>query len=71
MNARYGYVMLLLAAGMWSGCSEEKKDASEKEGVETVLPARVAEVSVMTLKVCRFAVPYDNRADSAHLCEKR
>ena len=28
MNARYGYVMLLLAAGMWSGCSEEKKDAS-------------------------------------------
>ena len=54
MNARYGYVMLLLAAGMWSGCSEEKKDASEKEGVETVLPAQVAEVSVMTLKKQAF-----------------
>lgn len=54
MNARYGYVMLLLAAGMWSGCSEEKKDTSEKEGVETVLPAQVAEVSVMTLKKQAF-----------------
>ena len=54
MNARYGYVMLLLAAGIWSGCGEEKKDASEKEGVETVLPSRVAEVSVMTLKKQAF-----------------
>lgn len=54
MNARYGYVMLLLAAGIWSGCSEENKDASEKEGVATVLPAQVAEVSVMTLKKQAF-----------------
>ena len=54
MNARYGYVMLLLAAGIWSGCGEENKDASEKEGVETVLPSRVAEVSVMTLKKQAF-----------------
>ena len=32
MNARYGYVMLLLAAGIWSGCSEENKDCPSGRG---------------------------------------
>lgn len=46
-----GIYVLLLAAGMWSGCSEKKDDTSgkKKEGVETVLPSQANEVTVMTL----------------------
>lgn len=50
MNTRSGYIMLLLAAGMLGGCGEEKKEASEQEGVQTVLPSSSNEVTVTTLK---------------------
>lgn len=55
MRTHYVYV-LLLAAGMWAGCSEKKDDTSgkEKEGVETVLPSQANEVTVMTLKRTTF-----------------
>lgn len=55
MRTHYVYV-LLLAAGMWAGCSEKKDDTfgKEKEGVETVLPSQVNEVTVMTLKRTTF-----------------
>lgn len=46
--------MLILAVGMWNGCSEGKKDSSEKEGVETTLPVQANEVTVMTLKKTTF-----------------
>lgn len=51
------YVYVLLAAGIWAGCSEKKDDISgkEKEGVETVLPSQVNEVTVMTLKKTAFS----------------
>jgi multidrug efflux pump subunit AcrA (membrane-fusion protein) len=47
------YVMLL-AVGMLGGCSGGKEAASEKEGVETVLPSQANEVTVMTLKKTAF-----------------
>ena len=50
MNTRSRYIMLLLAAGMLGGCGEEKKEASEQEGVQTVLPSSSNEVTVTTLK---------------------
>ena len=55
MRRHYVYV-LLLAAGMWAGCSEKKDDTSgkEKEGMETVLPSQANEVTVMTLKRTTF-----------------
>ena len=55
MRTHYVYV-LLLAAGMLTGCGEKKDDTSrkEKEGVETVLPSRANEVTVMTLKRTTF-----------------
>ena len=43
-------LFLLIAAGAFSGCKDQKQNAPEKEGVETVLPAQVNEVTVMTLK---------------------
>ena len=47
--------MLLLAAGMLAGCGEKKDDTSGKEGVETVLPSQVNEVTVKTLKKTAFS----------------
>lgn len=55
MRTHYGYVMLLLALGMSACCSGGKEDASEKEGMETTLPAQVNEVTVMTLKKSVFS----------------
>ena len=54
MRTHYVYV-LLLAAGMLAGCGEKKDDTSGKEGVETVLPSQVNEVTVMTLKKTAFS----------------
>ena len=53
---RTHYVYVLLAAGMLAGCGEKKDDTfgKEKEGVETVLPSQVNEVTVMTLKKTAF-----------------
>lgn len=53
MSRCYIYAMLL-AAGMWGSCSEKKDNTSGKEGVETVLPSQVNEVTVMTLKKTAF-----------------
>jgi len=47
-------LFLLIAAGAFSGCKDQKQNAPEKEGVETVLPAQVNEVTVMTLKKNTF-----------------
>ena len=44
----------LLLAVSFTACSGEKKETTEKEGVETVLPAQVNEVTVMTLKKNTF-----------------
>ena len=54
MKTHYVYV-LLFAAGMLVGCGEKKDDISGKEGVETVLPSQVNEVTVMTLKKTAFS----------------
>ena len=54
MRTHYVYV-LLLAAGMLAGCGEKKDGTSGKEGVETVLPSQVNEVTVMTLKKTAFS----------------
>ena len=43
------FILLCMA-----GCGEKKQEYSEKEGVETVLPASVNEVTVMTLKKSAF-----------------
>ncbi len=53
MRIHYGYV-LLLVTGILAGCGEKKDDTSEKEGVETVLPSQVNEVTVMKLKKTEF-----------------
>lgn len=55
MNRCGRYAILLLAAGMLGSCSGGKNDASGKEGVETVLPSQVNEVTVMTLKKTAFS----------------
>ena len=52
---RCGIYAMLLAAGMLVGCGEKKDDTSGKEGVETVLPSQVNEVTVMTLKKTAFS----------------
>lgn len=39
-----------MAAVLLTACGREDRPSAEKEGVETVLPAEVNEVSVMTLK---------------------
>ena len=52
---RIYYVYALLAAGMLAGCGEKKDNTSGKEGVETVLPSQVNEVTVMTLKKTAFS----------------
>lgn len=49
------HYVLLLATGMLAGCSEGKDDTSGKEGVETVLPSQVNEVTIMTLKKTAFS----------------
>ena len=56
MNRCCIYV-LLFAAGMLVGRGEKKDDTSgkEKEGVETVLPSQVNEVTVMMLKKTTFS----------------
>ena len=48
------YIILFLAAGLLGSCSGEQKESSEKEGVETVLPSQVNEVTVMKLKKTEF-----------------
>ena len=48
-------MILLFSAGMLDGCGEKKDDTSGKEGVETVLPSQVNEVTVMTLKKTAFS----------------
>lgn len=40
----------LLLAVSFTACSGEKKETTEKEGVETVLPSLPNEVTVMPLK---------------------
>ena len=57
MNRCGRYAILLLAAGMLVGRGEKKDDTSgkEKEGVETVLPSQVNEVTVMMLKKTTFS----------------
>lgn len=52
---RKHYLYVLLAAGMLAGCGDKKDDTSGKEGVETVLPSQVNEVTVMTLKKAAFS----------------
>ena len=52
MRRHYVYV-LLFAAGILGSCSEQK-ESSEKEGVETVLPSQVNEVTVLKLKKTDF-----------------
>ena len=54
MKIRYVYVMVL-AVGMLAGCGEKEDNTSGKEGVETVLPSQVNEVTVMTLKKTTFS----------------
>lgn len=44
------FVSGLLLAFSFAACSEEKKESTEKEGVETVLPSLPNEVTVMPLK---------------------
>lgn len=53
MRTHYIYVMLL-SVGILGSCSEGKDDTYRKEGVETVLPTQVNEVTVMTLKKTSF-----------------
>lgn len=48
------FMFLLFAAGLMSGCNDKKQNVTEKEGVETVLPTQVNEVTVMTLKKTIF-----------------
>ncbi len=48
------YIYMLFATIMLAGCGETKNKTSEKEGVETVLPSQVNEVTVMTLKKGTF-----------------
>lgn len=44
------HALWLLALVMLTACSEKKSDDTEKEGVETVLPSQVNEVTVMKLE---------------------
>lgn len=51
----YRYLIILFVADLLSACSSSnKEDSSGKEGVETVLPSQVNEVTVMTLKKTTF-----------------
>ena len=43
------HIVWVLALGMLAACSE-KVENTEKEGVETVLPSQVNEVTVMKLE---------------------
>ena len=44
------HALWLLALVMLTACSEKKSENTEKEGVETVLPSQVNEVTVMKLE---------------------
>ena len=46
----YSSLGVMMAAVLLTACGREDRPSAEKEGVETVLPAEVNEVSVMTLK---------------------
>lgn len=50
----FRFIPLFFATGMLCSCIQEKNNISEKEGVETVLPTQVNEVTVMTLKKTAF-----------------
>ena len=51
----YRYPLALFAAGLLAACSGDKNEGTDKEGVETVLPAQQNEVTVMTLKKTTFS----------------
>lgn len=51
----YRYPLALFAAGLLATCSGNKNEGTDKEGVETVLPAQQNEVTVMTLKKTTFS----------------